>query len=505
MVAATARSPGEGGGWRRFLGYVVLIFFALVFIFPFILALVSSFKTLPDIQANPVQLWADPEYGGWTLDGIRGLNTQSVRIPRWALNSTVVTVIATLGRVFLASLAGYALAKMSYPGKQILFAADHRAACRPRRGAADPQVPDPQTAGAVATAMAALILPLMFDAFAIFLMKQFFEQLPDELIEAAAIDGAVGLADLLPGDAPVGAAGIDRPHHPLGAGDLERVPPSSDRSSRRPRAGHPAPGPGQSEGLVRRGPALEHHPGRHPDHHHPHRHRLLRVPALLRPGGGRHRGQGLSPLLRVEDGKVVIDTDRCRAVIFDMDGVITDSVPAHRKAWKETFDSFLDEIGSDAPRFDEVADYLTHVDGKPRYDGVRDFLASRGIELPEGTPNDPPDELTVSGVGNRKNEMFLRGSGPRRGRALSVDAGSDRRGARRRSRGGPDHLEPERGGSARPRPASINRSSTQSSTATSVPVSVSLASPTRPSFSRRRPAWRSHRSPRSWSRTPCPG
>jgi beta-phosphoglucomutase family hydrolase len=105
---------------------------------------------------------------------------------------------------------------------------------------------------------------------------------------------------------------------------------------------------------------------------------------------------------------VVIDSERCRAVIFDMDGVIIDSVPAHRTAWKETFDSFLDETGSDAPRFDEVDDYLTHVDGKPRYDGVRDFLASRGIELPEGTPNDPPDEMTVSGVGNRKNEMFLR-------------------------------------------------------------------------------------------------
>ena len=57
-----------------------------------------------------------------------------------------------------------------------------------------------------------------------------------------------------------------------------------------------------------------------------------------------------------------------------MDGVITDSVPVHRRAWRETFDAFLDETGSDAPRFDEVTDYLTHVDGKPRYDGVRDFL-----------------------------------------------------------------------------------------------------------------------------------
>jgi HAD superfamily hydrolase (TIGR01509 family) len=89
-----------------------------------------------------------------------------------------------------------------------------------------------------------------------------------------------------------------------------------------------------------------------------------------------------------------------------MDGVVTDSVPAHRRAWQETFDAFLDEIGSDAARFEE-ADYLTHVDGKPRYDGVRDFLASRGIGLPEGSPEDSPHAMTVCEVGNRKNERFL--------------------------------------------------------------------------------------------------
>ena len=189
MTAATARSPGEKGGWRRYLGYAVLILFALVFIFPFILALVSSFKTLPDIQANPVQLWADPEYGGWTLNGIRGLNTQNVRIPRWALNSTVVTVIATLGRVFLASLAGYALAKMAYPGKQIFFALIIVLLAVPGVVLLIPKFLILKQLGLL-NSYAGLILPLMFDAFAIFLMKQFFEQLPDELIEAAAIDGA---------------------------------------------------------------------------------------------------------------------------------------------------------------------------------------------------------------------------------------------------------------------------------------------------------------------------
>ena len=135
-------------------------------------------------------------------------------------------------------------------------------------------------------------------------------------------------------------------------------------------------------------------------------------------------------------------------MIFDMDGVITDSVPVHRRAWRETFDSFLDETGSDAPRFDEGFDYLTHVDGKPRYDGVRDFLTSRGIELPEGTPEDPPEEMTVCGVGNRKNEDFLEalaegGVEPYRSTLDLIDATPCRR-----SGGGADHVEPERGGGA---------------------------------------------------------
>ncbi len=207
MTSATAPRMGQGGGWRRLLGYAVLIFFALIFIFPFVLALVSSFKTLPDIQANPIQLWADPEYGGWTLNGIRGLNTESVRIPRWFLNSTVVTVIATLGRVFLASMAGYALAKMSYPGKQILFALIIVLLAVPGVVLLIPKFLILKQLGMLNT-YAGLILPLMFDAFAIFLMKQFFEQLPDELIEAAAIDGATAWQTFSRVMLPLAAPGV---------------------------------------------------------------------------------------------------------------------------------------------------------------------------------------------------------------------------------------------------------------------------------------------------------
>jgi beta-phosphoglucomutase family hydrolase len=93
-----------------------------------------------------------------------------------------------------------------------------------------------------------------------------------------------------------------------------------------------------------------------------------------------------------------------RALLFDMDGVLTETATVHGAAWKQMFDAFLATRDGQAP-FDERSDYDRYVDGKPRYDGVRSFLASRGIELPEGGPDDPPDAETVHGLGNRKNEL----------------------------------------------------------------------------------------------------
>ncbi len=96
------------------------------------------------------------------------------------------------------------------------------------------------------------------------------------------------------------------------------------------------------------------------------------------------------------------------AVLFDLDGVLTDTARIHATAWRLMFDEFLarraSETGGPFQPFDVDADYHSHVDGKPRYDGVRDFLASRGIELPEGAPDDPAGSETVCGLGNRKNE-----------------------------------------------------------------------------------------------------
>jgi beta-phosphoglucomutase family hydrolase len=97
-----------------------------------------------------------------------------------------------------------------------------------------------------------------------------------------------------------------------------------------------------------------------------------------------------------------------QACLFDLDGVVTRTAVVHAAAWKETFDAFL--RGREGERFrpfDAVTDYDEYVDGRPRADGVRTFLASRGIELPEGEPGDPPDAETVHGLGNRKNELLL--------------------------------------------------------------------------------------------------
>ncbi len=99
---------------------------------------------------------------------------------------------------------------------------------------------------------------------------------------------------------------------------------------------------------------------------------------------------------------------RIRACLFDLDGVITRTAVVHAAAWRRAFDEFLRRRDGDAFRpFDPSADYDRYVDGRPRADGVRTFLASRDIHLPEGTPDDPPDAPTVHGLGNRKNEILL--------------------------------------------------------------------------------------------------
>jgi beta-phosphoglucomutase family hydrolase len=104
--------------------------------------------------------------------------------------------------------------------------------------------------------------------------------------------------------------------------------------------------------------------------------------------------------------------DGVRGCLFDLDGVLTQTAKVHDAAWKEMFDAYLREraqrTGQPFVPFDPVNDYDEYVDGKPRADGVRSFLASRGITLPEGQDDDPPSAETVHGLGDRKNEILQR-------------------------------------------------------------------------------------------------
>ncbi|MET8894301.1 HAD family hydrolase [Streptomyces albogriseolus] len=95
------------------------------------------------------------------------------------------------------------------------------------------------------------------------------------------------------------------------------------------------------------------------------------------------------------------------ACLFDLDGVVTNTAVVHAAAWKEMFDAFLRERDGEGFAPFTAADYDAYVDGRPRADGVRTFLRSRGIELPEGGTDDPPAAATVHGLGNRKNELLL--------------------------------------------------------------------------------------------------
>ena len=103
--------------------------------------------------------------------------------------------------------------------------------------------------------------------------------------------------------------------------------------------------------------------------------------------------------------------DGVSACLFDMDGVVTKTAIVHAAAWKQMFDDFLreraKETGTEFVPFDSDHDYGTYVDGKPRLDGTKSFLESRGIELPEGSPDDKPGTPTINGLSNRKNDLVL--------------------------------------------------------------------------------------------------
>ena len=109
------------------------------------------------------------------------------------------------------------------------------------------------------------------------------------------------------------------------------------------------------------------------------------------------------------ESRRTITRDRYDAVLLDLDGVITDTANLHAACWKQMFDEYLQKRATEKSEtfrpFDLDVDYRLYVDGKPRFDGVRDFVASRGIQLPEGSPDDAPEVETVGGLGNRKDDL----------------------------------------------------------------------------------------------------
>ncbi|ATO14395.1 carbohydrate ABC transporter permease [Micromonospora sp. WMMA1998] len=184
--APVARRGDRGTRARvnRVLGYAVLIFFGLVFLYPFVIQLGNSLKTEPDAAANPLSPFPDP----LTLAGFERIFS-GTNFPLWLGNSLLVTVLVTLGRVFFDSLAGYALARLRFRGRAGLFAAVIAVMAVPGVVLLIPKFLVLKQIG-LYDSYAGLIVPLLADAAGVFIMKQFFESIPVSVEEAARIDGA---------------------------------------------------------------------------------------------------------------------------------------------------------------------------------------------------------------------------------------------------------------------------------------------------------------------------
>ena len=171
------------------LAYAVLVAFALVFIYPFLIQVATSFKSDPQASADPLSLVPNPvDLSAWRR--ILGLDgTAGVPITTWLTNSVVVTVTVTAGRVFLDSLAGYALSRLRFRGRGFLFATVLAVMSVPGVALLVPKFLIVNYLGIYDT-YTAMILPLVVDAAGVFIMKQFFDTVPVEVEEAARIDGA---------------------------------------------------------------------------------------------------------------------------------------------------------------------------------------------------------------------------------------------------------------------------------------------------------------------------
>ncbi len=174
---------GNGTALGLFLGYAVLVFFSLIYLYPFFIQIATSFKTSPDAVGDPLSLIPD---GGTTAAFERLFRTD---FPLWFGNSVVVTVLVTAGRVFLDSLAGYALARIKFVGREAVFTAILAVLAVPGVILLIPKFLVLNQLQIYDTYQA-LVIPLLVDAAGVFIMKQFFENIPLSVEEAARVDGA---------------------------------------------------------------------------------------------------------------------------------------------------------------------------------------------------------------------------------------------------------------------------------------------------------------------------
>ncbi|HSM57374.1 MAG TPA: carbohydrate ABC transporter permease [Candidatus Sulfomarinibacteraceae bacterium] len=187
-ISPTVGKPAQedvdwGARVRLVLSYGFLFLLALTFLYPFLLTVTTSFKPLPEIAANPVNLIPET----WTLDGYRRM--QNLNVDRWMFNSALVALSITIGNVLFASMAGYALARIRFPGSNALFLGILGTMMIPGIVLLIPMFIVLRQLNFIDTYWG-LIIPKLTTAFGVFLMKQFFESIPTEMEEAARIDGA---------------------------------------------------------------------------------------------------------------------------------------------------------------------------------------------------------------------------------------------------------------------------------------------------------------------------
>ncbi len=179
-----SRYPGERSGRGWLVGFAVLILLALVYIFPFLVQVANSFKTDSEATTAGLALWSS----NWTQTAYTTLFGNS-DFALWTMNSLIVTVLVTLGRVFFVSLAGYALARLHFPGRRLVFVLLIAVMAVPGVVLLIPKFLVIKELG-IYDSYPGMILPLLVDAAGVFIMKNFFESIPVAVEEAARIDGA---------------------------------------------------------------------------------------------------------------------------------------------------------------------------------------------------------------------------------------------------------------------------------------------------------------------------